>query len=140
MPLNRSLVDADDSVDVLCALMLALPEAVRETFSADVLQNNGCCHIAPLHALRLDDLEEMDVLRGHARMIMSVLRPGGDPPHTPVASPRNETSIEAPRPAGRYVRCRSFPVTHAADYADPVSVPLLPVAPSHLLQHLLCLG
>jgi hypothetical protein len=114
MPLNRSLVDADDSVDVLygvlCALMLALPEAVRETFPADVLQNNGYCHIAALHTLRLSDLEEMGVLRGHARMIMSVLRPGGDPPHTPVASPRNETSIEAPRPAGRYVRCRSFPV------------------------------
>ena len=43
-------------------------------------------------------------------MIMSVLRPGGDPPHTPVdSSPQNETLIEAPRPAGWYVRCRSFP-------------------------------
>jgi hypothetical protein len=77
MPLNRSLVDADDSVDVpygvLCALMLVLPEAVRETFLADVLQNNGYCHIAALHTSRLSDLEEMDVLRGHARMIMSVL-------------------------------------------------------------------
>ena len=90
MPLNRALVEADDSVDVLygvlCALMLALPEAVRETLLADVLQNNGYCHIAALHTLRLSDLEEMGVLRFHARMIMSVLRPGGDPPHTPVAS------------------------------------------------------
>ena len=36
MPLNHSLIDADDSVDVLygvlCALMLALPETVRDTF------------------------------------------------------------------------------------------------------------
>ena len=90
MPLNRSLVDANDSVDVLygvlCALMLALPEAVRETFPADVLQNNGYCHIAALHTLRLSDLEEMGVLCGHARMIMSVLRPGGDPP-TPLWPP-----------------------------------------------------
>ena len=72
MPLNRSLVDADDSVDVLygvlCALMLALPEAVRETFPADALQNDGYCHIAALHTLRLSDLEEIGVLRGHARM------------------------------------------------------------------------
>ena len=103
---NRSLADADDSVDglygVLCALMPALPEAV-------VLQNNGYCHNAALHTLCLSDLKEMGVLRGHARMIMSVLRPGGGLPHTTVASsPRNETSIETPRPAGRYVRCRSF--------------------------------
>jgi hypothetical protein len=79
MPLNRSLVDADDSVDVLygvlCALVMVLPEAVRETLPADVLQNNGYCHIAALHTLRLNtlclcDLEEMGVLRGHARMIM----------------------------------------------------------------------
>ena len=120
MPLNRSLVDADDSVDVLygvlCALVMVLPEAVRETLPADVLQNNGYCHIAALHTLRLNtlclcDLEEMGVLRGHARMIMSVLRPGGDPPVTPSSSPRNETSTDTPKPAGRYVRCRSFPVT-----------------------------
>ena len=83
MPLNRSLVDADDSVvvlyGVLCALMLALPEAVRQMFLADVLQINGYmyCHIAALHMLRLSDLEEMGVLRGHTRMIMSVLSPGG---------------------------------------------------------------
>ena len=61
MPLNRSLVDADDSVDVLygvlCALMPALPEAVRETFPADTLQHNGYCHIATLHMLRLSDLK-----------------------------------------------------------------------------------
>ena len=96
--------------------MLALSEAVRETFPADVLQNNGYYHVAALHTLRLSDLEEMGVLRGHARMIMSVLRPGGDPPHTPVASPRNETSIEAPRPAGRYVRCQSFPEATSGSY------------------------
>ena len=45
MSLNRSLADADDPVDVLhgvlCALMLALPRALRKTFPADVLQNNG---------------------------------------------------------------------------------------------------
>ena len=45
MLLNRSLVDADDSVDVLygvlCALMLALPEAVRETFP----ELQMCCKI-----------------------------------------------------------------------------------------------
>ena len=86
MPLNRAVVDADDSVDilygVLSALMLSLPEAVRETFPADMLQNNGYCHIAALHTVRLVDLEEMGILRGHARMIMSVLRPGGDPPST----------------------------------------------------------
>ena len=71
MPLNRALVDADDSVDVLygvlSALMMALPEAVRETHPADLLQTNGYCHIAALHTLRLVDLEEMGVLRGHAR-------------------------------------------------------------------------
>ena len=42
MPLNRALVGADDSVDVLygvpSALMMALPEAVRETHPADLLQ------------------------------------------------------------------------------------------------------
>ena len=75
--------------------MMVLPEAVRETFPADALQNNGCCHIAALHTLRLCDLEEMCVLRGHARMIMSVLRPGGDPPVIPSPSPRNEASSEA---------------------------------------------
>ena len=55
MPLNRSLVDSDDSVDVLygvlSALMLVLPEAVRETLPADLLQANGYCHIAALHTL-----------------------------------------------------------------------------------------
>ena len=110
MPLNRALVDADDSVDVLygvlSALMMALPEAVRETHPAELLQANGYCHIAALHTLRMVDLEKLGVLRGHARMITSVLRPGGDPPVTPSASPRNETSIDAPKPAGRYVRCR----------------------------------
>ena len=82
MPLNRALVDGDDSVDVLYgvlgALMMALPEAVRETHPADLLQTNGYCHIAALHTLRMVDLEELGVFRGHARMIMSVLRPGGD--------------------------------------------------------------
>ena len=101
MPLNRSLVDADDSVDVLhgvlCALMMVLPEAVRETLPADVLQNNGYCHIAALHTLRLSDLEERGVVRGHARMIMSVLRHGWDPPVTTSSSPRNETSTVAPK-------------------------------------------
>ena len=91
--------------------MLTLPEAVRETLPADLLQTNGYFHIAALHTVRLIDLEEMGVLRGHARMIMSVLRPGGDPPVTPSASPRNETSTDAPKPAARYVRCRSFLVT-----------------------------
>ena len=66
MPLNCSLVDADDSVDVLygvlCALMMVLPEAVRETLPANVLQNNGYCHIAALNTLRLCDLEEMGVM------------------------------------------------------------------------------
>ena len=59
MPLDRSLVDADDSVDVLygvlSTLMMALPEAVRETLpadhAADLLQSNGYCHIAALHTL-----------------------------------------------------------------------------------------
>ena len=51
MPLNRALVDADDSVDVLSALMVALPEAVRETHPADLLQTNGYCHIAALRGV-----------------------------------------------------------------------------------------
>ena len=87
MPLNRRLVDADDDVDVLygvlAALMLLLPEAVRDTLPADLLRNNGYCHLDALNTLRLSDLEEMGVLRGHARMIMTILRPGGDPPLTP---------------------------------------------------------
>ena len=44
MPLNRRLVDADDDVDVLygalAALMLLLPEAVRDTLLADLLRSN----------------------------------------------------------------------------------------------------
>ena len=87
MPLNERLADADDDeaalYGILVALMLLLPDAVRDTLPADVLRNNGYCHKAALHTLRLNDLEEMGVLRGHARMLMAVLRPGGDPPPTP---------------------------------------------------------
>ena len=39
---------------------------------------------------------------------MAVLRPGGDPPPTPTR-PANTTSTDAPKPSGRYMRCRSFP-------------------------------
>ena len=48
MPLNQRLVDADDNEDalygILVALMLLLPDAVRDTSPADVLQSNGYCH------------------------------------------------------------------------------------------------
>ena len=97
MPLNHSLVDADDFVDVLhgvlSALMLVLLEAVRETCPADAQQNNGYCHTTALHTLRLNDLEDMGVLRGHARMIMSALRPGGDLIH-----PRRRLPLQGTRP------------------------------------------
>ena len=77
MPLNQRLVDADDDEDamygILVALMLLLPDAVRDTLPADMLRNNGYCHTAAIHTLRLNDLEEMGVLRGHARMLMSVM-------------------------------------------------------------------
>ena len=90
MPLNRRLVDADDDVDVLygvlAALMPLLPEAVRDTLRADLLRSNGYCHLAALNTLRLNDLENLGVFRGHARMIMTILRPGGDPPSTPPSS------------------------------------------------------
>ena len=90
MPLNRRLVDADDDVDVLygvlAALMLLLPEAVRDTLPADLLRSNGYFHLAALNTLCLNDLEDLGVLRGHARMIMTILRPGGDPPLTPPSS------------------------------------------------------
>ena len=113
MPLNQRLVDADDNEDalygILVALMLLLPDAVRDTSPADVLRSNGYCHQEALNTLRMNDLEEMGVLRGHARMLMNVLRPGGDPPTTP--SRAANTTIEAPRPSGRYMRCRSFPET-----------------------------
>ena len=55
MPLNRALVDADNSVDVLygvlSALMMTLPEAVRETlcrFAAGkwTLSHRGVTHVA----------------------------------------------------------------------------------------------
>ena len=112
MPLNERLADADDDeaalYGILVALMLLLPDAVSSTLPADVLRNNGYCHKAALHTLRLNDLEEMGVLRGHARMLMAVLRPGGDPPPTPTR-PANTTSTDAPKPSGRYMRCRSFP-------------------------------
>ena len=78
MPLNQRLVDADDDEDalygILVALMLLLPDAVRDTSPADVLQSNGYCHKDALNTLRMNDLEEMGVLRGHARMMMNVLR------------------------------------------------------------------
>ena len=65
MLLIRSLVDADDSLDVLygvlSALMLVLPEAVRDTVPANVLRNNGHCLIAALHTLQMNDLEDMVV-------------------------------------------------------------------------------
>ena len=71
MPLNRAFVDADDSVDILYgvlnALMLTLPEAVRETLPANLLQTNGYCHIAAQHTVRLIDLAEMGVLCGTQR-------------------------------------------------------------------------
>ena len=115
MPLNQRLVDADDDQDalygILVTLMLLLPDAVRDTSCADVLQSNGYCHKEALNTLRLHDLEEVGVLRGHARMRMSVLRPGGDPPMTPPRIQLSNTTIEAPRPMGRYMRCRSFPET-----------------------------
>ena len=99
MPLNQRLVDADDDEDalygILVALMLLLPDAVRDTSPADVLRSNGYCHKEALNTLRLNDLEEMGVLRGHARMMMNVLRPGGDPPMTPPRAAN--TTIEAPR-------------------------------------------
>ena len=114
MPLNQRLADADDDEDalygILVALMLLLSDAVRGTLPADVLRNHGYCHKTTLCTLRLNDLEEMGVLRGHARMRMSVLRPGGDPPPTPTR-PANTTSTDAPKPSGRYMRCRSFPMT-----------------------------
>ena len=112
MPLHERLAVADDDEDalygILVALMLLLPDAVRDTFPADVLRQNGYCHKAALHTLRLNDLEEMGVLRGHARMLMAVLRPGGDPPSTPT-HPANTTSVPIPMPSHRYMRCRSFP-------------------------------
>ena len=75
---------------------------------ANLLRSNGYYHLAALNTLHLNDLEDLGVLRGHARMIVTILRPGGDPPSTPPSPPRNETSAEPPRP-GRYMRCRSFP-------------------------------
>ena len=45
MPLHERLAVADDDEDalygILVALMLLLPDAVRDTFPADVLQQNG---------------------------------------------------------------------------------------------------
>ena len=89
MPLNKRLIDCDDDEDqlygVLAALMLTLPAAVRDTKPADVLRANGYCHRSAMETLRVSDLEEMGVLRGHASMMMGLLRPGGDPPPTPKA-------------------------------------------------------
>ena len=63
MPLHERLADADDDEDalygILVALMMLLPDAVRNTQPADVLRQNGYCHKAALHTLRLNDLEEM---------------------------------------------------------------------------------
>ena len=45
MPLNQRLVDADDDEDalygILVALMLLLPDAMRDTSPADVLRSKG---------------------------------------------------------------------------------------------------
>ena len=113
MPLNKRLVECDDDEDqlygVLAALMLTLPAAVRDTKPADVLRANGYCHRSAMETLRVSDLEEMGVLRGHASMMMGLLRPGGDPPPTPKPAARNETSSEPVRMNGRYMRCRAFP-------------------------------
>jgi hypothetical protein len=55
MPLNQRLVDADDNEDalygILVALMLLLPDAVRDTSPADVLRSNGYCHKDALNTL-----------------------------------------------------------------------------------------
>ena len=78
MALDRRWADADDTEDalygILTALMLVLPDPVVATNPADVLRANGHCFKNALLTLRLSDVEEMGVLRGHARMVMWIIR------------------------------------------------------------------
>ena len=82
-PLDERLLQAERPDDeaavygILAAMILVLPVAVREKDPALVLKENGYAYVSALLTLRVDDLELLGFVRGHAAMIMSVLRPPG---------------------------------------------------------------
>ena len=128
-PLDKRLRDAvtpddeDAMYGILAALFLVLPAAVRATDPAVVLKQNGYCFLPALVTLTVHDLEQLGVLRGHAQMVMSVLRPA--PPETydvtpdadagsKFAPPEAQNATQPAPNGGRppYLsrpRCRPFP-------------------------------
>ena len=122
-PLDERLLQTERPDDeaavygILAATILVLPVAVREKDPALVLKENGYAYVSALLTLRVDDLELLGFDRGHAAMIMSVLRLPGPEIYTVRASPSetivtNTTMRAAPAPQsghGNRQRCRPFP-------------------------------
>ena len=108
----READDPDDEAEVygiLAALFLVLPSAVRKLDPAAVLKANGYCFVSALGLMTLDDLEQLGMPRGHARMIMNcVHEPRAPPPSSPppIDAARNTT---AAAPQSHRARCRPFP-------------------------------
>ena len=86
MGLVKGLREADDPDDeaevygILAALFLVLPSAVRKLDPAAVLKANGYCFVSALGLMTLDDLEQLGMPRGHARMIMNCVFETRAPP------------------------------------------------------------
>ena len=87
-PLNEQQLNAEQPADessmfdILVALLLALPPAVRdEREPADVLRANGYCHLDALRTLTVGDLELLGFVRGHSAMIMALIRPPPNESH-----------------------------------------------------------
>ena len=110
MGLVKGLKEADDPDDeaavygILAALLLVLPSAVRKLDPATVLKANGYCFVSALVLMTLDDLEQLGMPRGHARMIMNcVHEPRAPPPSSPPSVSDLGTVTPRYAPLHRYV-------------------------------------
>ena len=127
-PLHARLLGTDepDSESVIYgiigSLFLLLPQTVRDNKIEDVLRKNGFCFLSSLEELTVVDLESLGVVKGHALMVLKVLRPPMTPsPMTMTPSPLQQRNVQQQRnetegapnngmpPHIFRTKCRAFP-------------------------------
>jgi hypothetical protein len=104
---------------IIGSLFLLLLHTLRDAKYEEFLRTNGFCFLSSLEELTAADLANRGVVRGHALMILKVLRPPLPPPLTPsplqqrnAQQRRNETegASENGMPPHLFrTKCRAFP-------------------------------
>ena len=97
-PLHARLLGTDEPdsesiiYGIIGSLFLLLPQTIRDNKYENVLRKNGFCFLSSLEELSAMDLESLGMVKGHALMVLKVLRPPLPPPLTP--SPLQQRNVE----------------------------------------------